>query len=413
MADSPRLRGAQERIATQQAEVDAASAELTQIRQRIADATSEERPALEAEEAQIQARKDRAIARLDELTAQAQRIARDARETSESAPTEPVESPTGIVLAPDAMAPPAPTPIPVATPGATPAVAVAVTGGPDAAAIDAYLASKGSPLTGLGAVFVAEAQATGLDPRFLVAIAGAETSFGSYGPSQSINNPFGLGPGMAFSTWGEAIHYAATNLAGPLYRGAGHVTIAAINNVWAPIGAGNDPTNLNSNWSRNVGMYYAEQGGDPNAAVFVGVPTPAAAAGPTPFAPTAAFGTVGVAGPDAAAAALELLGTPHPAEQPSGGLDATGLIATAYSAQGVAVPRRLPPLSVAGVAVNPLDMRAGDVVLFGDPSGTVVHAGMYLGDGQFVHAPGPDDVVRLGSLYEQPWVSAYAGARRL
>ena len=31
---------------------------------------------------------------------------------------------------------------------------------------------------------------------------------------------------------------------------------------WAPIGATNDPTQLNSNWYRNVSRYYAELGGD-------------------------------------------------------------------------------------------------------------------------------------------------------
>ncbi|CAN0477267.1 unnamed protein product, partial [Phaeothamnion confervicola] len=46
--------------------------------------------------------------------------------------------------------------------------------------LDGYLASKASPLTGLGAVFVTQSRAVGLDPRLLVAISGAETSFGTY-----------------------------------------------------------------------------------------------------------------------------------------------------------------------------------------------------------------------------------------
>ena len=100
--------------------------------------------------------------------------------------------------------------------------------------IDGYLASKASPLTGLGAVFVAESEAVGLDPRFLVAIAGSETSFGTYGPSQTIHNPFGMGPHIVYASWSDGIRAAAQNLGGNLYAGSGLLTIPAIQ---APLGA--------------------------------------------------------------------------------------------------------------------------------------------------------------------------------
>lgn len=149
--------------------------------------------------------------------------------------------------------------------------------------IDAYLASKSSPLTGEGAAFVRASRAVGLDPRLLVAIAGAETSFGTYGPSQAIHNPFGMGPGIVYPTWADAIEGAARNLGGDLYLGDGRITIAAIHARWAPIGAGNDPGGLNGNWAGNVGHYYAEQGGDPTVPVF-GAAAPAAAQAPRPRA---------------------------------------------------------------------------------------------------------------------------------
>ncbi len=157
--------------------------------------------------------------------------------------------------------------------------------------INGYLASKFSPLTGLGAVFVSEGEAVGLDPRLIVAIAGSETSFGTYGPSQTIHNPFGMGPGIVYPSWSDAIRGAAQNLGGPLYAGAGLLTIPAIQGRWAPHGASNDPSNLNSNWTRNVGIYYAELGGDPQGAVFTGRVVADAAA-----APAATVGPV-VSGP--------------------------------------------------------------------------------------------------------------------
>lgn len=139
-----------------------------------------------------------------------------------------------------------------------------------AADIDRYLAGKRSPLAGLGGVFVRESAAVGVDPRLLVAISGAETSFGTTGNAAAIHNPFGLGPGRRYPTNSAAIRAAAQSLGGRLYKGAGLYTIPQIQGRWAPVGASNDPANLNSNWRANVTAYYTEQGGSgaPAASVF-------------------------------------------------------------------------------------------------------------------------------------------------
>src|SRR5262245_60826532 len=47
-----------------------------------------------------------------------------------------------------------------------------------AARLDAYLAKKHSPLKGIGGSLVSDANAYGVDPRLVVAISGAETTFG-------------------------------------------------------------------------------------------------------------------------------------------------------------------------------------------------------------------------------------------
>ena len=61
----------------------------------------------------------------------------------------------------------------------------AAAAGPDAGALDTFLAQHASPMTGSGATFVREGQEHGVDPVFLVAIAGAETSFGAFLYSES------------------------------------------------------------------------------------------------------------------------------------------------------------------------------------------------------------------------------------
>lgn len=56
--------------------------------------------------------------------------------------------------------------------------------------IDTYLASKHSPLAGLGSLFVQEGCSNRIDPRLVLAIAGQETAFGTTGVCSSYMNPF-------------------------------------------------------------------------------------------------------------------------------------------------------------------------------------------------------------------------------
>lgn len=150
----------------------------------------------------------------------------------------------------------------VASAPSTPASAV--TG----AQLDAWMAKKnpGAPLVGLGDVFVREAQANGIDPRALVAIARAESSLGSDPGARARNNAFGWGPHQTFASWEANIATVAKGLRRG-YLDDGLVTLEAIQRRYAPLGVSNDPTNLNSNWLRNTTTLYAELGGDPSGSV--------------------------------------------------------------------------------------------------------------------------------------------------
>ena len=81
-------------------------------------------------------------------------------------------------------------------------------------------------MTGTGATFIREGQEHGVDPVFLVAIAGAETSFGQFlyseNDDQCTFNAFNwfygpTWPTSYFSSWDEAIARVAEGLAGSLY----------------------------------------------------------------------------------------------------------------------------------------------------------------------------------------------------
>ncbi len=122
-----------------------------------------------------------------------------------------------------------------------------------------------SPLIGTGHAIVTIATPAGVDPRLIAAIALQETGLGMTGLGPSVHNPFGLGPGMVFSSWHGAITMAVSTIAAMAARGAR--TIPDIAQMWAPVGARNDPTNLNANWPRGVSAAFVALGGDPAAAV--------------------------------------------------------------------------------------------------------------------------------------------------
>jgi hypothetical protein len=147
--------------------------------------------------------------------------------------------------------------------GATGSTFVAPGGPPSAAAIDAYLASKGSPMVGQGAAFMASGMRWQVDPRLLVAIAGAESSFGQItcGP----NNAWGWAcpnDPADFATWAAGIDTVTEGLR-RYYLDEGRTSVSLIQQKYCPVGAANDPTGLNNHWTTNVTKFLVELGGNP------------------------------------------------------------------------------------------------------------------------------------------------------
>ncbi|MEU3255662.1 NlpC/P60 family protein [Streptomyces sp. NPDC006997] len=131
-------------------------------------------------------------------------------------------------------------------------------------------------------------------------------------------------------------------------------------------------------------------------------------------------GSGGAFGDRVVAAARKWLGTPYAwgGGGPEGpgrgyaqgantvGFDCSSLVQYAvYQASGGEVlPPRVSQLQVgAGEPVARDEMRPGDVIGF-DLHGSFDHIGIYLGHGQFIHAPRTGDVVRIDRL-DQPYYS--------
>ena len=141
-------------------------------------------------------------------------------------------------------------------------------------------------------------------------------------------------------------------------------------------------------------------------------PLPAQAAtlgGPT----TSAVSAAPVAAPTSAAqavvdTALAQQGKPYVwAGAGPSSFDCSGLTQYAFAAAGISLPHSSSMQSTMGVPVSADALQPGDLLFFYSP---VSHVGIYIGNGQMVHAPTSGDVVKVVDVSYMPGLTA---ARRL
>ncbi len=87
--------------------------------------------------------------------------------------------------------------------------------------------------------------------------------------------------------------------------------------------------------------------------------------------------------------------------------DCSGLTQFAFGAAGIGLPHSSRTQSTMGIPVARADLQPGDLIAFYSPVG---HVGIYIGNGQMVHAPTAGSVVHVTSLDRMP---GYNTARRL
>jgi cell wall-associated NlpC family hydrolase len=102
------------------------------------------------------------------------------------------------------------------------------------------------------------------------------------------------------------------------------------------------------------------------------------------------------------------------AESPAYGFDCSGLVYYVYTHFGYALPRTASAQYKNGIAVETQDLTPGDLVFFATAGGrSVSHVGIYIGDGQFIHAATSQHGVIISRMDESYWAKAFIGAKRL
>ncbi|MBD3109227.1 glucosaminidase domain-containing protein [Bacillus sp. AGMB 02131] len=129
--------------------------------------------------------------------------------------------------------------------------------GVTASSVENILTGK---LSGYGSVFYQVGHSYGINPAFMAAIAMSETG-GNSAWLNNYNNVGGFifnGP-MKFNSIEDSIKYMGSVLT-RLYINDGLYTVEAIHSRYSPVGATNDPNNLNVNWVKNVYNYLGRAG---------------------------------------------------------------------------------------------------------------------------------------------------------
>ena len=116
--------------------------------------------------------------------------------------------------------------------------------------------------------------------------------------------------------------------------------------------------------------------------------------------------------------AKQLLGKPYVwGAQGPNGFDCSGFTYYVFkNAAGITLPRTSAAQSKYGMAVSKSNLKPGDLVFFdtsGPNNGGVTHCGMYIGDGQFIHAASGQGKVVINNLNSSYYVNAYVNARRV
>lgn len=126
--------------------------------------------------------------------------------------------------------------------------------------------------------------------------------------------------------------------------------------------------------------------------------------------------TYSTAGEQVVSFALTLQGIPYVwGGTTTGGFDCSGFVQYVYRQFGISLNRTANSQMGNGYSVSASDLIPGDLVFFSGTYSTsgASHVGIYIGNGQFVHASSGRGCVTVSDLWSNYYSSHYYGARRI
>ena len=116
--------------------------------------------------------------------------------------------------------------------------------------------------------------------------------------------------------------------------------------------------------------------------------------------------------------AKSLLGKPYVwGAQGPNGFDCSGFTYYVFkNAAGISLPRTSSQQSNFGTYVSKSNLKPGDLVFFdtvGPNNGVVTHCGIYIGDGQLIHAASGQGKVTINNMNSSYYINTYVNARRV
>ena len=115
--------------------------------------------------------------------------------------------------------------------------------------------------------------------------------------------------------------------------------------------------------------------------------------------------------------AMQLSGTKYRygGSSPETGFDCSGLIQYVYNKTiGVMLPRTVREMNkMDAQSIAKSELKPGDLVIFQARKKYPDHAGIYVGEGRFLHAPSSGGRVRIDELADSYWSKRYLGAKRV
>jgi len=93
--------------------------------------------------------------------------------------------------------------------------------------------------------------------------------------------------------------------------------------------------------------------------------------------------------------------------------DCSGLVYSLFGKLGISLPRTSSSQAQVGTYVSKDKLTYGDLVFFAKDGANINHVGIYIGNGEFVHAPSSGDVVKISTLTSGYYANCYYTARRI